>query len=214
MRGFLSFSPVAGYLRRAYAWVLQGNRRTWVGALLLYVVVVSVYVLVAPRDLLTEHTAYNHYAHLAHAWLHGRLDLANGPPEYAHNNDFAHYHERWFVAFPPFPAVVLLPFVALAKEPELVRDGQIFLWLSGLAPVFLFLALERLRSRGHAPRSTFGNWCLALCFACGSVFFSPHSKARSGLPRTSWERRWQLFICGQQSMPASHSWQAWRWVWV
>jgi hypothetical protein len=173
MRGTLkTLGPnITSVYRRAQTWLSQGQRSTWFAAFWIYAVTVGAYLLVAPRNLLTEHTAFNHYAHLAHAWLNGRLDLADGPPAYAHNNDFAHYRDRWFVAFPPFPAVVLLPFVALAKEPELVRDGQIFLWLSGLAPTFLFFALQRLRACGYSSRSTFTNWFLALSFGCGSVFF-------------------------------------------
>jgi hypothetical protein len=162
---------VAAFTGRVHGWLAPGNRSTWVGAVVLYCLVVGTYLLVAPSNLLTDHTQYNHYAHLARAWLNGRLDLADGPPPYAHNNDFAHYNDRWYVAFPPFPAVILLPFVALAKEPELVRDGQIFLWLSGLAPTLLFFALQRLSKSGYTGRSTFANWFLALCFACGSVFF-------------------------------------------
>lgn len=158
------FAPIATWLRGA-------AQRTWVVALFIYVVVVGVYLALATRNLLTDHTPYNHFSHLARAWLDGRLDLADGPPTYARNNDFAHYEGRWFVAFPPFPAVVLLPFVALAGEPELVRDGQVFLWVSGLAPVLLFLSLERIRRLGYVSLGTLSNGCLALAFAFGSVFF-------------------------------------------
>lgn len=157
--------------RFADAWLQAGNRRTWLTALCIYVTVVAVYLAVAPRQLLLDHTQYNHFSHLARAWLDGRLDLADGPPSYAHNNDFAHYKGRWFVAFPPFPAVLLVPFVAVAGEPELVRDGQIFLWLSGLAPLLLFLSLERLRSRGYTVLGRVSNAGLALSFAFGSVYF-------------------------------------------
>lgn len=158
-------------MRGIQAWLSQGQRSTWVGALVIYALVIAVYFSLAPRRLLTEHTQYNHFAHLAHAWLEGGLDLEAGPPDYAQNNDFAHYKDRWYVAFPPFPAVILLPFVALAGEPELVRDGQIFLWLSGLGPALLFLALQRLSRLGYSPRGALGNAFLALCFAFGSVFF-------------------------------------------
>lgn len=137
----------------------------------MYVVVAAVYFALAPRQLLVEHTQYNHFAHSARAWLDGRLDLAGGPPSYAHNNDFAHFGDRWYVAFPPFPAVVLLPFVALAGEPELVRDGQIFLWLAALTPSLLYLVLERLRRLGYSRLGALANLVLALCFAFGSVFF-------------------------------------------
>jgi hypothetical protein len=48
-----------------------------------------------------------HYPQLADAFLHGRLDIDS--PLY----DTATYHGKTFVPFPPFPAVVLLPQVAL-----------------------------------------------------------------------------------------------------
>lgn len=159
------------WFKIAVAWAARGRRRTWLGALAVYVVVVGVYLLLSPRELLLEHTQYNHFAHLARAWLDGRLDLGGGPPSYAQNNDFAHFRDRWFVAFPPFPAVVLVPFVAIAGEPELVRDGQIFLWLSGVAPALLFVVLERLRARGYTNHRTPTNLMLAWAFAFGSVYF-------------------------------------------
>lgn len=159
------------WLHALQAWLRPERRRARFWACVIYVVVVAVYLALAPRALLVEHTEYNHFAHLARAWLDGRLDLANGPPAYAHNNDFAHFGDRWFVAFPPFPALILLPFVAVAGEPELVRDGQVFLWLSGLAPSLLFLSLERLRRFGYTTLSTSSHVCLALAFAFGSVFF-------------------------------------------
>src|SRR5690606_24520437 len=76
-----------------------------------------------------------------------------------------------FVAFPPFPAVLLLPWVALAGSAEAVRDGQIFLWLAGVAPATLFLALQALARAGHGARSRRANLVLSLCFAFGSVYF-------------------------------------------
>lgn len=159
------------WVARCAAWAGERQRKTWLGALLVYSVVATVYFALAPRDLLVDHTQYNHFSHLARAWLDGRLDLADGPPQYAQNNDFAHYHDRWYVAFPPFPAVVLLPFVALAGEPELVRDGQVFLWLAALTPSLLFLVLERLRKFGYSALGTGSNLLFALGFAFGSVFF-------------------------------------------
>jgi hypothetical protein len=145
--------------------------RTWVLAALVYVIASIVYFAVAPAKLLSEHTPYNHFAHLANAWLDGHLDLENGPPGYARNNDFAKYGDKWFVTFPPFPAVLIMPLVAFAGEVELVRDGQFYLWLSGLGPALLFAALERLKTEGISLRSSTQNFVLTLCFAFGTVYF-------------------------------------------
>src|SRR6476646_9597588 len=114
-------------------------------ALGIYVIVVGINFAVVPRFRIVEHTSFNHFALLAESWLKGRLDLGGGPPSYAQNNDFASYGGKWFVAFPPFPAVLLLPFLVWGKTAENVRDGQFFIWLSGIGPAVLFLALEKLR---------------------------------------------------------------------
>jgi hypothetical protein len=146
-------------------------RRRFGKALAIYLVVTGVYFALSPRFRIVSHTAFNHFALLADAWLHGRLDLEQGPPAYAQNNDFAAFQGKWYVTFPPFPAVLLLPLAFVAKKPENVRDGQFFLWLAGIAPAVLFLALEKLRVTGRSPRSERQNALLAFLFAFGSVYF-------------------------------------------
>ncbi|MBM4363959.1 MAG: hypothetical protein FJ104_14865, partial [Deltaproteobacteria bacterium] len=116
-------------------------------------------------------TPCNHFALLAEAWLQGRLDLGGAPPAYAQNNDFASFGGKWFVAFPPLPAVLLLPFVKLAGAAESVRDGQVFLWLSGVAPAVLFLALEKLRRMGASVHRDTTHAALALLLSFGTVYF-------------------------------------------
>jgi hypothetical protein len=138
---------------------------------LVYVVTTAVFAAFAGRERLTEHTAYNHYALLADAWLHHRQDLANGPPPYTMNNDFAEHDGKTYISFPPFPAVLMVPFVALAGSPENFRDGQFVIWLSGIAPAGLFLVLEKLRRTGRSPRTERQNIVLSLLFAFGTVYF-------------------------------------------
>ncbi|MEN9580257.1 MAG: hypothetical protein RJA70_3266 [Pseudomonadota bacterium] len=157
---------------RCASYLRAGPRRqSLVLAALIYALCTGVYFIFADADVLGAHTPYNHFAHLAHGWLQGDLHLADGPPAYAHNNDFALYRDRWFVAFPPFPALLLLPFVAIAGSPEGVFDGRVFLWLAGLGPALLFLALDRLKSCGLSERTDVQNITLTLCFAFGSVYF-------------------------------------------
>src|SRR5687767_15567002 len=101
----------------------DNRRRRFALAAALYVLTSAVYFAFASRQVLSAHTPWNHFALLAHGWLEGRLDLGGPPPGYAGNNDFAEYKGKWFVAFPPFPAVLLLPLVKLAGSPERVMDG-------------------------------------------------------------------------------------------
>jgi hypothetical protein len=121
--------------------------------------------------MLSEHTQFNHYALLADAWLHRRLDLGHPPPAYTQNNDFAEFQGRYFVSFPPFPALILLPWVKLAGSPENLRDGQIWLWLAGLGPALLFLVLEKLRRMGESQHSELEHLALTGIFAFGTVYF-------------------------------------------
>ena len=130
-----------------------------------------VYFLFAAPAVLHEHTPWNHFALLADSWRQGRLDLGGPPPAYTGNNDFSHVGGKWYVVFPPFPALLLLPILAFVKSPERVHDGRFFLWLAGIAPALLFLALEKLRRFGRSELDEFANLGLCSCFAFGSVYF-------------------------------------------
>ena len=140
-------------------------------ALGIYLVAGSVFAAVAGPARLAEHTAYNHYALLADAWLHGRQDLPAGAPHYAGNNDFATFHGKTYISFPPFPAVLMLPLVKVAGSPENFRDGQFMVWLAGVGPALLFLLLEKLRRTGRSTRSELEDIFLSLLFAFGTVYF-------------------------------------------
>jgi hypothetical protein len=137
----------------------------------IYVVATVVFAVFAGAPRLTEHTQFNHYALLADAWLHGRHDLAHGPPPYTMNNDFAEFRGKTYISFPPFPALLMLPFVALAGSPENFCDGQFAIELAGIAPAALFLVLEKLRRTGRSPRSERENLALAALYAFGTVYF-------------------------------------------
>ena len=146
------------------------SRRILLG-LAVYVVSVVVFAVVAGPPRLGQHTQFNHYAHLADAWLHGRQDLRNGAPAYAQGNDFAEFEGKTFISFPPFPAVLMLPLVKLSGSPENFRDGQFMVWLAGIGPAFLFLVLEKLRRTARSPRSERENLALSVLFAFGTVYF-------------------------------------------
>src|SRR5688572_9083033 len=103
-------------------------------AALVYALSTIVYFAFAARATLTAHTPWNHFALLADGWIHGRLDLGGPPPAYAGNNDFAEFRGKWYVTFPPFPAVLLVPLVKLGGGAARVQDGQFFIWLAGIAP--------------------------------------------------------------------------------
>jgi hypothetical protein len=145
------------------------SRRILIG-LGIYVACVLVFAVVA-GDRLVRHTNYNHYALLADAWLHGRHHLLGAPPSYAGMNDFALFESKWFISFPPFPAILMMPLLWLAGSPENFRDGQFVVWLAGVGPAVLFLVLEALRRSARSSRTEVENVRLALLFTFGSVYF-------------------------------------------
>ena len=137
--------------------------------LAIYVLCAGVYCAVlGPRVL--ETSPDNHYAHLAQGFLEGRLALEGRPPG---TNDWACYDTelrgpcppgfffpgaapgryKWYVSFPPFPAVVMLPVVAVAGVDA--PDRLFWALIAALGPMLLFITL-RLQKGHFTPERHFG----------------------------------------------------------
>ena len=138
-------------------------------------------------DRLLHPSADNHYVHLARAWLEDRLDVGREPPG---TNDWACFDTvdrgpcppgrysfsgveaeryRWYVSFPPLPAVLLLPLVAIFGLATL--DALYWTLFAALGPMCLFLALRFLRESGRSPRSARDDLLVTTLFAVGSVYY-------------------------------------------
>lgn len=158
-------------MSRFERWMTPGarSRRVLIG-LGIYLACSVVFALLA-GDRLGQHTAANHYALLAEAWLRGRHDLGGQPPAYTGMNDFALFEGKWFISFPPFPSVLMLPLVWVAGSADNFRDGQFIVWLAGVGPAVLFLVIEKLRRTGRSALSEVDAVRLAILFAFGTVYF-------------------------------------------
>jgi hypothetical protein len=168
----MKLAAIASLRERLADWFpAESRRRRLALGILVYVVCTGVFFAFARRDIITEHTKANHFALLADSWLHGRLDLGHPPPAYTQNNDFAEFNGKYFISFPPFPALILVPMLYIAKTPENLRDGQIWLWLAGVGPAILFLVLEKLRRMGESDRTELQNLALSWIFSFGTVYF-------------------------------------------
>lgn len=77
--------------------------------------------------------------------------------------------KRHHVSFPPFPALVMLPFAAIWGYDT--NDVLVTVLLGGLNAALLFVLLELLTRRGHSTRGTRENLWLTFLFAFGSVAF-------------------------------------------
>lgn len=152
---------------------------------LIWLVCASVYAGTLGDRLLTP-SSDNHYVHLANSWLHGQLHQLGDPPG---TNDWACFdtldrdmcpNNRWrfpgkedryrfFVSFPPFPAAVILPAVAVFGTD--LPDRAFWALLAGFAPALLFMLLRSLRERGWSNLSRRENLLLTFLFAFGTVFY-------------------------------------------
>lgn len=177
----LRLAPGPGYAAAVAVW-----ERRWALPLAIFVLCVGIYCATSAGRLL-QPTPNNHYVHLAHAWLQGRLDIGGNPPG---TNDWACFDTvsqgpcppgrysfsgpdaeryRWHVSFPPLPAVLLLPVVALFGLGSL--DALFWALFAGLAPMLLFVVLRDLRESGCSGRTQRDDLLVTALFAVGSVYY-------------------------------------------
>lgn len=77
--------------------------------------------------------------------------------------------ERWYVSFPPFPALVILPAVAIWGID--MRDALFWAIVAGLSPAVLYLLLRKLRDLGRSARTAGEDLILVTLYALGTVYF-------------------------------------------
>jgi hypothetical protein len=85
------------------------------------------------------------------------------------NEQIASRSDIRYVSFPPFPAVLMLPFVAIV---HLRFNDVLFtvIW-AAINPVLLFLLLRRLKERGYSKRGVGDDLWLTVMFGVGSVYY-------------------------------------------
>ncbi len=110
----------------------------------------------------TPDTAY--FNQLADAFLHGQLYLAQPPS----THDLTQYNGQWYVPFPPLPALLMLPWVAVAGLPA-VQTVLFCAIFGALNVTLIFLLLQALSQRGWSKLSTTDNLWLTGLFGLGSV---------------------------------------------
>ncbi len=142
----------------------------------LFVVFLAIYGLTAGVSL-NRHSLAPHFVYLAESFLHGHLDLLHVPdPSY----DLTPFGGHWYVSFPPLPALLMLPLVAVRGLA--VSDIAFSVALGALNVSLFYVVLARFRFRDLG----FGVWlCLLLglgtplwyCAVLGSVWYIAHVAA-------------------------------------
>jgi hypothetical protein len=97
----------------------------------------------------------------AQAWLHGHLDIG------IHIHDSIRIGGKFYIVYPPLPALLMVPFVALlgAKFSDVW-----FTWaFAALNIILLFRTLEVMRVRSITNRLPLENLIIALTFGFGTI---------------------------------------------
>ncbi|MDQ3262514.1 MAG: hypothetical protein M3Y59_02465 [Myxococcota bacterium] len=185
-------SPELSAVVRAPATVPGPRHPVWMGAkvwltayrteLLLFAVAYLVLASFSSFRFLRQSEA-PHFIYQAQAWLDGRLDL--DPTVLPNLEDWACVREvggekvrcagrslttdRWYVSFPAFPALLMMPLVALHGYQ--FNDTSFGVFLAALGIAFFYSLLRFLLRSGESQREPWENRVLALLLAFGTVFF-------------------------------------------
>ncbi|RKH28291.1 hypothetical protein D7Y15_26710 [Corallococcus sp. AB030] len=160
--------------------------RLWLSAyrveVVLFLVAFAVLSSFSSQRFLRQ-SAAPHFIYQAQSWLEGRLDV--DPQVLPNLEDWACVRlvdgqkvrcegrplrdDRWFVSFPSFPAVVMLPFVALHGYK--FNDTSFGVFVGALAVALFYSLLRFLAQEGETERNRDDNVVLSLVLAFGTLFF-------------------------------------------
>lgn len=141
------------------------NRRSI--SVLIFVFFACLYVLSSRLLGRTETPPHAYFNWLADSFLHGRLDIVGQPSSL----DLTFVDGRWYVPFPPLPAILMLPFVA-ASGPDGVNTVFFANLIGALNVTLVFLILEALEARKWIRLGSNQNLWLTALFGLGSVHWS------------------------------------------
>lgn len=140
-----------------------GGARRWF-PLIAFALALLAYALTAYA---TGHTAAKqtaYFDHLADAFLHGRLYLADPPGVH----DLTLHDGRWYVPFPPLGAIMLLPWVA-AFGLEHTNTVAFSILCGAVSVGFVAAIVEALSRRGWIELNREGRAWIVILFALGCI---------------------------------------------
>lgn len=120
--------------------------------------------LVGHRFLSQSSTPY--YVYLASGWLHHSWWLTSLPPASTAYTDLTFWHGHIYVAFPPLPAVLLLPFVSLWGGH--LWDVPLSIICGAVDSMLMVMVLQSLRTFWDVQISTPTIMALTLLLSIGS----------------------------------------------
>jgi hypothetical protein len=105
-----------------------------------------------------------YYNYLADAFLHGQLHLRIVPPI---THDLSVYQGRYYLYWPPFPAILMMPFVALFGVS--FSDTLLNLATGALNVAMVAILLRQASIHRVIKLSRMRRGLLVMCFALGTV---------------------------------------------
>ena len=134
--------------------------------LVLFVFCLFAYAL-SSGSMLGHQSQAPHFVYQAEAFLRGQLALTARPPNL---NDWVFEHGRWYVSFPPFPAVLMMPFVAFAGLG--FDDVAFTVPFAAVNVALLYRLMRRIQELDGGTRSEWDHAALALLFGFGTLAWS------------------------------------------
>src|ERR1051325_9879330 len=119
---------------------------------------------VSSGGLLAHQSLAPHFVYQADAFLHGQLALT--VPRPPNLNDWVFLDGRWYVSFPPFPAVLMMPFVAIFGIS--FHDVAFTIGFAAAHAALLHALLRRLQP----ARAEWEHAAFALIYGVGTLAWS------------------------------------------
>ena len=144
--------------------VHSAKKSIWTIIVVLFCLGLCTYWLSAVLLERTQSPDMAYFNYLADAFLHGQTYI-NDPPA---THDLTLYEGKWYVPFPPLPALLLLPAVFVNGTPH-VNTVLLGIIMGSINIVLVFLILQSLTVRGWTQLRSADNIWLVVLFSVGSV---------------------------------------------
>lgn len=133
-------------------------------ALSAFFIALTLYLITAVALDHLENPGLAYFDRLAASFLAGRLDLPHPEPL----SDLTFHNGRWYVPFPPLPALLMTPFVALFGG---VRVVPFSICLGAIAVAATLACIRTLQRHGRLPTNTRSAHLAAISLAGGVLWF-------------------------------------------
>ncbi len=188
-------------------WAYLNNRKGWARRYFQLITCMSIWLCVFMISLQFAQwfnalgpQPQNHFLLLASAFLHGKIYLLNTPTS---THDLTFFAGHWFVPYPPFPVILILPFVAIWGV-QVFNLTTFSVALAALAAVIVYLILSQLIQSGWVQLSRDGALWLTALFTFGTVYWWLSITTEEGF----FSQNVTVFFCGLAFLSVLKKWPA------